>query len=122
MISVFAAVRRPAVVGVLMLTTACYSWQDTEITRLTSEDRLERARIELRDGTRHVLWEPRIIQGDSVFGYAEAADSAAWARPAADVRAVQVRGVDPIITSGVVVGVMTVGLVLACTSTGCIPF
>jgi hypothetical protein len=122
MISFVAAVRRPTLIGVLMATTACYSWQDTELTRLASEDRLERARIELRDGSRHVLWEPRMIQGDSVFGYAEAADSAAWARPAGEVRAVQVRGVDPIITTGVVVGVMTVGLVLACTSTGCSPF
>lgn len=99
----------------------CYSWHDIEPSRLTAEDRPERARVVLDDGAAHVLWEPRIIQGDSVFGYAEAADSAAAAWPMAQVRAVQVRDINPVLTIGVGVGGMIVGFILACTSTGCAP-
>ena len=62
------------------------------------------------------------IAADSVFRYAEAQDSAAAAWPMADVQAVQIRTVNPVITGGVVVGAMAVGLILACTSTGCTPF
>jgi hypothetical protein len=122
MIAPFARLHRSAILGLLAVGTACYSWQDTDFTRLASESRPDRARVVLDDGTRHVLWEPRIIQGDSVFGYAAAADSAAVAWPASDVAAVQLREVNPIVTTGVVLGVMTVGFVLACTSTGCTPF
>ena len=111
-----------ALLVLFLLSTACYSWQGIDPSRLSGENRPDRARVVLKDGTEHVLWEPRIIAADSVFGYAEAQDSAAAAWPMADVQAVQIRTVNPVITGGVVVGAMAVGLILACTSTGCTPF
>jgi hypothetical protein len=106
----------------VLACSGCYSWQDVDLSRLSGDERPDRARVVLEDGTGHVLFEPRIIAADSVFGYAEAADSAAAAWPLGDIARVQVRAVNPVVTGGVIIGAMTVGFILACSSTGCSPF
>lgn len=106
---------------VLLSSVACYSWQPSDPARFTVEARPERGRVVLNDGSTHVLWEPRIIQADSVFGYAEA-DSTAVAWPMSEVRSLQVREINPALTIGVTVGAMAVGFALACSSAGCTPW
>jgi len=105
----------------LLSSAACYSWQASDPTRFTAEERPDRGRVVLNDGTAHVLWEPRIIQADSVFGYAEP-DSSAVAWPMSEVRSLEMRAINPALTIGVTVGAMAVGFALACSSTGCAPF
>lgn len=112
---------RAAPVLMLLLSTACYSWQAADRARFAGEDRPDRGRVVLTDGSAHVLWEPRIIPADSVFGYAEP-DSAAAAWPMSEVQVLQIREINSLLTIGVTVGAMAVGFALACSSAGCTPW
>ncbi len=106
----------------LLLLAACYTWQEIQPAELAVRAPDE-VRVMLTDGTRRTLTDPRLIETDSVLlGFAKDPDGSPVGLASAEIRAIEVREANEVVTGVMVVGMIVAAFVLACNSTGCSPF
>ena len=96
----------------LLLLTACYTWQEIQPAELAVRAPDE-VRIMLTDGTRRTLTDPRLIESDSVIlGFAKDPDSSPVGLAITEIRAIEVREANELVTVLMVVGTIIVAFVV----------
>ncbi len=103
------AISLTLIAAMLGQTVACATWQRQEVSpqRVIAEERPDKVRVTLTDGSQVELADP-VVVGDTlrgVNGLTRRESSEQWSRPLADVSGLELRKTDALLTTALITGI-----------------